>query len=185
MVVVGLVLALSGVWSARVALVAAGAGAAWLVADAFGAAAGAGLLWALIGGAMAFGLAFVAARLLFFVVGLVVGAVVGARVFATLDTGDSSVLLAVIFVPAMALLGGVAVERWRRRMVAWATAIAGTGLALSGLGQIAPRTLGFLGDPLSVGEQVFATLVWVASAVGARVAQRRLAGGRSDSDTAG
>ena len=174
MVIVGLALALAGVWSARVALVAAGAGATWLVADAFGAGAAAGLLWALLGGGLALGLALLAARILFFVVGLVVGAVVGARVFATLDTGESSILLAVFFVPAMALLGGVAVERWRQRMVAWASAIAGAGLVLSGLAQLAPRALGFLGDPLTTGEQLLATSVWVGSAVAARVAQKRL-----------
>jgi hypothetical protein len=184
MVIVGLVLALAGIWSARVALVAAGAGATWLVADAFGAGAAAGLLWALLGGGLALGLALVAARILFFVVGLVIGAVVGARLFATLDTGDASILLAAFFVPSMALLGGVAIERWRQRMVAWATAIAGAGLVLSGLAQIAPRALGFLGDPLSTGEQLFTTLVWIGSAVAARLAQKGLERGDRTAATA-
>ena len=109
LVLVGVVQAVGGIWSIRLVLVCAGAGAAWLVADAFGASAGTAALVAAASGLLALLVGVLAARVLFFVVGLVVGAVVGARLFAVLDTGDASVLLAVVFVPAVAVVGGV---RW-------------------------------------------------------------------------
>jgi hypothetical protein len=179
MVVVGAVLAVAGIWSVRVGLAAAGGGAAWLLADAFGAATATGLLIAAAGAVLAFVVGLIASRVLFFVMGLVVGCVAGARLFAILDTGESSVLLAVVFVPAVAVVGGVLVERWRERFIGWATAIAGTGLLLSGLGRLAPDSLGFLADPEEGVQQVVASLTWVALAVAARAAQRRWAARRT------
>jgi hypothetical protein len=164
---------LAGIWSVRLALVTAGAGAAWLVADAFGAAVGTGLLIAVAGGVLALLTGLLASRILFFAVGAVVGAVVGARLFAILDTGDASVLLAVLFVPAVALAGGVVVEKWRERFVGWATAIGGAGLVLTGLGRWAPDQLGFLREPQDPGEQVLAVVAWVALALVGRLVQRR------------
>jgi hypothetical protein len=173
MVVVGLLLGLAGIWSVRLALVTAGAGAAWLLADAFGAGVGTGLLIAAGGGVIALLTGVLASRVLFFAVGAVVGAVVGARLFAILDTGDASALLAVVFVPAVALVGGVVVEKWRERFIGWATAIGGAGLVLTGLGRLAPDTLGSLRDPQDTGGQLLAVLAWIALAVVGRVAQRR------------
>jgi hypothetical protein len=179
MVLVGLVLALVGLWSVRLILVAAGAGAAWLLADAFGAGAGTALLIAAGGGILAFVMGLLAARILFFVVGVIVGAVVGARLFAILDTGDASILLAVVFVPAMAVVGGVVVEKWRERFIGWATAIAGSALVLAGLGRMGPDSLEVVGDPQGYGEQTFVLVAWVALAVLGRMVQRRTAGARS------
>jgi hypothetical protein len=173
MVVVGLLLALAGIWSVRLALVTAGAGAAWLVADAFGAGVGTGLLVAAAGGVVAFVTGLLAARILFFAVGAVVGAVVGARLFAILDTGDASVVLAVVFIPAVAAVGGVVVEKWRERFIGLATAIGGAGLVLTGLGRWAPDTLGFLRDPQTSAEQLLALVAWAVLAVAGRLVQRR------------
>ena len=153
MVLVGLVLAVAGIWSIRLVLVSAGAGAAWLLADAFGAGTDTGLLIAAAGGLLAFLTGLLAARVLFFVVGLVVGTVVGARLFAILDTGDASVLLAVVFVPAVAVVGGVVMGRWRERLIGWATAIGGSALVLAGLGRMNADMSGFLADPQGYGEQ--------------------------------
>src|SRR4051812_31989114 len=138
MLIVGLVLALAGIWSVRVALTAAGAGTAWLLADALGSGAVTGLLAAGAGAVLALVVGLLAARVMFFVVGAVVGAVAGARLYAILDTGESSALLAVVFVPAVALVGGVVAERWRERFIGWATAIGGSALVLTGLGLMAP-----------------------------------------------
>jgi hypothetical protein len=173
MVLVGLVLATAGIWSIRLVLVSAGAGAAWLLADAFGAGAPTALLVAAAGGVLAFLAGLVAARVVFFVVGLVVGAVVGARLFAILDTGEASVVLAAVFVPAVAVVGGVTVERWRERMIGWATAIGGSALVLSGVGRM-DADVRLLSDPQGYGEQGIAVGAWVVLAVLGRLVQRRL-----------
>ncbi len=176
LVVVGVLLAVGGIWSIRLVLVCAGAGAAWLVADAFGASAATSALVAAASGLLALLVGVLAARVLFFVVGLVVGAVVGARLFTILDTGDASVLLAVVFVPAVAVVGGVALERWRERLVGWVTAIGGSALVLAGLGRV-DSDVRVVSDPVDYGEQAISVAAWVALAVLARVVQKRV--GRS------
>ena len=178
LVVVGVVLAVGGIWSARLVLVCAGAGAAWLVADAFGASPRTSTLIAAASGLLALLVGVLASRVLFFVVGLVVGAVVGARLFTILDTGDASILLAVVFVPAVAVVGGVALERWRDRLIGWATAIGGSALVLAGLGRV-DADVRVVGDPGDYGEQAISVVAWVVLAVLARVVQRRMAGSRS------
>lgn len=177
LVVVGVLLAVGGIWSIRLVLVSAGAGAAWLVADAFGASAGTSALIAAASGLLALLVGVLAARVLFFVVGLVVGAVVGARLFTILDTGEASVLLAVVFVPAVAVVGGVALERWRERLVGWVTAIGGSALVLAGLGRV-DSDVRVVSDPADYGEQAISVAAWVALAVLARVVQRRVGGSR-------
>jgi hypothetical protein len=177
LVVVGVLLAVGGIWSIRLVLVCAGAGAAWLVADAFGAALGTSAMIAAASGLLALLVGVLAARVLFFVVGLVVGAVVGARLFTILDTGDASVLLAVVFVPAVAVVGGVALERWRERLVGWVTAIGGSALVLAGLGRV-DSGVRVIADPQDTGDQAIAVAAWVALAVLARVVQRRVGGSR-------
>jgi hypothetical protein len=177
LVLVGVLLAVGGIWSIRLVLVCAGAGAAWLVADAFGASAGTSALIAAASGLLALIVGVLAARVLFFVVGLVVGAVVGARLFTILDTGDASVLLAVVFVPAVAVVGGVALERWRERLVGWVTAIGGAALVLAGLGRV-DSDVRVVSDPGDYGEQAISVAAWVALAVLARVVQRRVGGSR-------
>jgi hypothetical protein len=177
LVLVGVLLAVGGIWSIRLVLVCAGAGAAWLVADAFGASAGTSALIAAASGLLALIVGVLAARVLFFVVGLVVGAVVGARLFTLLDTGDASVLLAVVFVPAVAVVGGVALERWRERLVGWVTAIGGSALVLAGLGRV-DSDVRVVSDPGDYGEQAISVAAWVALAVLARVVQRRVGGSR-------
>jgi hypothetical protein len=132
-------------------------------------AAASGLLALLVG--------VLASRVLFFVVGLVVGAVVGARLFTILDTGDASILLAVVFVPAVAVVGGVVLERWRDRFIGWATAIGGSALVLAGLGRTDSGARVF-GDPGDYGEQAISVVAWVLLAVLARVVQRRLSRSR-------
>lgn len=180
LVLVGVLLAVGGIWSIRLVLVCAGAGAAWLVAEAFGASAGTSALIATASGLLALLVGVLAARVLFFVVGLVVGAVVGARLFTILDTGDASVLLAVVFVPAVAVVGGVALERWRERLVGWVTAIGGSALVLAGLGRV-DSDVRFVSDPGDYGEQAISVAAWVLLAVLARVVQRRVGGSRGRS----
>ncbi|MCY4728180.1 hypothetical protein NYO98_18015 [Nocardioides sp. STR2] len=182
LVLVGVLLAVGGIWSIRLVLVCAGAGAAWLVADAFGAGLGTAALIAGASGLLALLVGVLAARVLFFVVGLVVGAVVGARLFTILDTGDASVLLAVVFVPAVAVVGGVALERWRERLVGWVTAIGGSALVLAGLGRV-DSDVRVVSDPAGYGEQAISVAAWVGLAVLARIVQKRLGGSRRGSSS--
>ena len=57
-------------------------------------------------------------------------------------------------------------DRYRKRVLLWATAIGGAGLVLSSLGLIWPQDLGFLRDPQAGVEQVTSTLLWVALSAG-------------------
>ena len=103
--------------------------------------------------------------------GALVGAVIGARLFAIVDRTDSNVLLALIFVPAVAICAGVAAQRWRAGFLGWVTAIGGSALVLSGLGRLFPHTVGFLADPQTTASQLFSTALWVVLAVAARQAR--------------
>ncbi len=176
-VAIGLVLALLGTRSVRLLFFASGFGLGWLLAAAFSASAPLSLLVGLGCGVSAFVLGLVAARVAFFAMGAVVGAAVGARLFAIVDRSDSNVLLAVVFVPAVAICGGVAVQHWRAGFLGWVTAIGGCALVLSGLGRLFPHSLGFLADPQTTAAQMFSTGVWVVLSVAARAAQRGRAGG--------
>ena len=175
MIAVGLLLGLAGVWSLRLALVAAGFGATWLIADAFGAGTGTSLLIALAGGALSLVVALLAASILFHVVGAIMGAVVGARLFVLLDTGEASTLLAVVFVPAVAGIFALLAGRMRQRFLGWATAIGGAGLVLSGIGSLLPDTVGYLADSDEPWKQVLSAAAWVAASVAARLFQIRRA----------
>jgi hypothetical protein len=177
LVVVGLVLAFAGARSLRWAFFAAGLGAGWLVAAAFGASVGSALLWGLVGAVVALVLAVVAARIAFLVVGALVGAVVGSRLLQIVESGTASIALAALFIPAAAVVGAVVAARWRQRVLGWATAVAGSALILAGLALLAPSSLGWLRHPTTAAGTVLAFVIWVALAVGARIAQKRLAGG--------
>lgn len=173
MIVVGLVLGLAGMWSVRLALVVAGFGATWLVADAFGAGTGTSLLVALAGGVLALVVAFLASGVLFLAVGAIVGAVVGARLFVLLDTGEASALLAVVFVPAVAGISAVLAGKLRQRFLGWATAIAGAALVLTGIGTLLPDAAGYLADSDEPWKQVASAAIWAATSVAARLFQIR------------
>lgn len=176
MILVGTVLALSGVWSIRVAVVAAAMGSSWLLADAFGASTATGILVAAAGGVLGLLIAVLSARILFFAMGALVGAVVGARLFVLLDRGDASVVLAVIFVPAVAGCGAALAGRWRQRFLGWGTAVGGAALVLSGFGRVAPDAFGFLTDSEKPALQTLSVVIWVLLAVAARWGQHRLQG---------
>jgi hypothetical protein len=178
LVLLGLVVGGAGIWSMRLLVAAAGAGAGYLVADAFSASTGTSLLVAAAGGVVSLGFAILASQLLFLVAGTIVGAVLGAKALLVIDRGDAGTVLALVFVLVSAVCGAFALAQLRTRVVGWATAAAGAALVLSGLGLMAPRTLGLLHDPETAGRQVVSVAAWVALAVGLRLAQRRLGPGR-------
>jgi hypothetical protein len=70
-------------------------------------------------------------------------------------------------------VGGVVLGRWRERLVGWATAIAGAGLVLAGVGRVDPGVR-VLSEPNDAGEQGVAVVAWVVLAIVARLVQRRI-----------
>ena len=172
--VVGVVLCFLGVGSVHLAILASAFGLGWLLGDLFGAtdvtsliiAAGTALIaWALVT------LVFKAAR---FVVGLITGALIGARLYAIFSAGGRSAVLAVVVVLATAIVFGFLADRYKGRVLLWATAIGGAGLVLSSLGRIWPDALGFLHHPQAGVEQVTSTVLWAVLAGAGWFTQRRL-----------
>jgi hypothetical protein len=176
LIVAGIVLGIAGVRSLRWAFFAAGFGAGWLVSAVFGVSTGSALLWAIGGALVALVLAVVAARVAFLIVGALIGALVGSRLLQIVEGGDASIALAVLFIPAAAVVGAVIAARWRQGVLGWATAIGGSALVLAGLAVLAPTTLGWLRNPTTAAGSVLAFAIWIALAVGARIAQKRLSG---------
>ncbi|NYF98314.1 DUF4203 domain-containing protein [Janibacter cremeus] len=176
MVIVGLVLGAAGAWSIRTVLVAGGFGAGWLLASVFGANFLTALIIALSTALLAWIVLRVAATLVFFVVGALVGAIVGGRLYRILEGGEGNILLAVVFVPAVALAAGWLAEKARERFVAWGTAIGGAALVLSGLGVLVAG-LAWLRDPTEQWQAVLGGVTWVALAVGFRLIQKAIGTG--------
>ncbi len=171
MVVIGLVLGLAGGWSIRTVLTLLGFGAGWLLANVFNASLLVTLVIALVTAFFAWLMVRLAATLVFFVVGLLVGAVVGARVFRLLEGGDGNLLLAVVFIPAVAITGGWLAEKSRDKFVAWGTSIGGAALVLAGLGVLVSG-LSWLRDPSETWQAVVGVAAWVALSVAFRFSQR-------------
>jgi hypothetical protein len=112
-------------------------------------------------------------RAALFFVGAIAGGVVGAKLFGLLQHGEGSIVLAVLFVLAVAFISGLATHRFHSVVLAAACALGGAGLALSGLARAFPGTLGLLRVPGSAAEAVVSAAVWLALAVGGWTVQRR------------
>jgi hypothetical protein len=177
--VVGLLLCFAGRLSIHLALLASGFALGWLLAESLGASPGVAAIVALCAAVVTWVLATVVFRAALFVVGAVAGAVIGARLFELLQGDDGNVLLAVLFAGAVAVLTGLATQRFSEAAVIWACAFGGAGLALSGVARIWPDTLGFLREPGTPTEAVVGAAAWlVLGGLGWSV-QRRLPAGRS------
>lgn len=174
LILIGLLLCLTGAWSVRLAVLAAGFGASWLVADTFDSSTSTALLVSAAGALIVFLLSLVMSKLMFFFVGGVVGAVVGAKLFVVLDGGDASVLLAVVFIPAVAFLFAFLAQRWSRTFLAWATAFGGAAIALTGLGRLAPDQFDALLTPDSTTDRVVFCVAWLVLGFAGRAVQLRL-----------
>jgi len=106
LLLVGVLLCFAGALSVRLAVLTAGFGLSWLLADAFGAGFGTGLIIGLVGAGVALVLTLVLSHVVMFATGAIVGAVIGAKLFVVLDDSNPSWLLAVGFVPAVAVICG-------------------------------------------------------------------------------
>jgi hypothetical protein len=171
MVLIGLVLGLSGGWSIRTVLTLLGFGAGWLLANVFNASFLVTLVIALVVAFFAWLMVRLAATIVFFAVGALVGAVVGARLFRLLEGGDGNLLLAVVFIPAIAIAGGWVAEKSRDKFVAWGTSIGGAALVLAGVGVLF-TSLAWLRDPGEPWQAVVGMATWVALSVAFRFSQK-------------
>lgn len=170
---VGAVLCFYGARSLHVAVLTSGFALGWLLADAFNATALTSLVFGLFAGIAAWVLTRLVFGIAMFVVGALAGAVVGAKLFALLQQGEGSYVLAVLFVAASAFIGGVVTRRFHTTMIAAICALGGAGLMLSGLAQALPQVFGALRAPQTAGGALVAAIVWIALAVAGWVVQRR------------
>ena len=171
---VGVVLCFLGVGSLQLALLASGFGVGWLLADLFSASTGVALVVAAGSAATCWLVVTVVFRAARFVVGVITGSVIGAKLYAIFSGDTRSVVLAVVVVVAVAVGCGFLADRFRGRVLLWATAIGGAGLMLSSLGVLWPRGLGFLRVPEPGWAQVTSTLLWTGLTVAGWFTQRRL-----------
>ncbi|MFL6079977.1 MAG: hypothetical protein ACJ714_08620 [Ornithinibacter sp.] len=171
MIVVGLVLGLAGGWSIRTVLTLLGFGAGWLLANVFDASLLVTLVVAIVGAAFAWLVVRLAASIVFFVVGALVGLLVGARVFRLLEGGDGNLLLALVFIPAMGIVGGWVAEKTKDRFVAWGTSIAGAALVLGGIGTLVSG-LAWLRHPVETWQAALGTAAWVVLSIVFRLSQK-------------
>jgi Domain of unknown function (DUF4203) len=172
-ILLGLFLCFLGAASIRFAILVAGFGGAWLVADALGASTGTTFLVAAAGALGALVLSIVLARFALFAAGFVLGGAVGAKLFEVIDRGDSSWLLVLVFVPSMALIGGFLAERWKKPFLVWATAFAGAALVLTGIGRIDTGATSELRHPDEALGGIVLGVLWVGLALVGRTFQAR------------
>jgi hypothetical protein len=174
LLVVGALLCFAGALSVRFAVLIAGFGLSWLLADVFGAGFGTGLLIGLVGAVVALVLTVVLSHVVMFATGAIVGAVIGAKLFVVLDDSNPSWLLAVVFTAAVAVVCGFLASRYQRGFLRWATAFAGAGLMLSGIGLSSGLHLPALHHPTSTSGSLVLVVAWIALGLAGRTVQQRL-----------
>jgi hypothetical protein len=180
LVVVGLLLCFVGLRSIHLAVLASGFALGWLVAEGLGGSLGVAAIVALCAAVVSWVLATVVFRAALFVVGGVAGGVIGAKLFGLLEGDNGNVVLALVFVVAIAVLTGLAAQRFRQTAAIGACAFGGAGLALSGVARIWPDTLGFLRTPDTTAEAVISAAVWLVLGAFGWSVQRRLVRQHSD-----
>jgi hypothetical protein len=159
---VGLLLCFAGLASVHLAVLASGFALGWLVAESLGGSVAVTAIVAGCAAVVAWILATVVFRAGLLVVGGVAGGVIGAKLYGLLEGDDGNAVLAVLFVLAVALLTGLAAQRFHETALIWACAFGGAGLVLSGLARAWPGTLGFLRAPGTTAEAVVDAAAWIA-----------------------
>ena len=171
---VGLLLCFAGVASLHLAVLASGFALGWLVAESLGGSVAVTAIVAGCAAVVAWILATLVFRAALLVVGGVAGGVIGAKLYGLLEGGDGNAVLATVFVLAVAVLTGLAVQRFHQTALIGACAFGGAGLALSGLARLWPGTLGFLRNPDTTAEAVIDAAAWLVLGVAGWSVQRRL-----------
>ena len=174
LVLIGALLCFAGVASVQLGVLAAGFGLGWFVAQLFDAGTGTALLVAAGAALLCWLVTTVVFRASTFVLGVVVGGLIGSRLYALLSGDDTSVLLALVFVPCVAIVGGLLATRYRERALLWATALAGSSMLLNGLASLEGDDFDALQQPEGAGQVSVAASVWLAVALLGWWTQRRL-----------
>ena len=181
-VVLGLVLCLAGAASVHLCVILAGFSLGWILCDAFDASTTTTLIVALACALVSWILVTLVFRTALFFVGAILGGILGAKLYTILEKGSGSVVVAVVFVAALAFLSGWLANRWRVRALIWLTAFGGAALALHGLGTAYPDSLGALSTPDSASESIIGSTAWFALSIVGWLCQRRVSADALDRD---
>jgi hypothetical protein len=177
LIVLGVVLCFLGTLSLRVAVLVAGFGLGWLLAGAFGAGTSTQLLVAAVTAGAGLVASVLLSKSVLFIGGAFVGAVIGARVFVLVNAGSQDGhgdwVLAVVFVPAVALVCGFLANRVGKRFLAWGTAAAGAALICSGIGRIGHWSTDAIWRPDSTVSAVIVAVLWLGLTVAGHRVQTR------------
>lgn len=174
---VGALLCFWGIRSLHLAVLAAGFGLGWLIADLFDASLTTLLLFGLIGAVVSWVVTSLIFRFSTYFVGGLTGAMAGAKIADVLQSGDNNWAMSAIVIVAVAVAAAFLADRYRARALLWLTSIGGASIMLSGLGAM-NGALDFLRHPQAGWEQVTSTLAWIALAAAGWVVQRRLFPGK-------
>ncbi|AQA21641.1 putative membrane protein [Rhodococcus sp. MTM3W5.2] len=170
---VGVVLCFWGIGSLHVAVLAAGFGLGWLIADLFNASLTTLILFALIGAVASWVVTTLIFKFSAYFIGGLTGAMAGAKIADVLQPGDNNWALSGIVILAVAVASAFLADKYRARALLWLTSIGGASMILAGLGRTSD-TLAFLHEPEAGWEQVTSTLLWIALAAAGWIVQRRL-----------
>ncbi|MFD4180121.1 DUF4203 domain-containing protein [Rhodococcus sp. NPDC058514] len=170
---VGVVLCFWGIGSLHVAVLAAGFGLGWLIADLFHASLATLFLFALIGAVASWVVTTLIFKFSAYFIGGLTGAMAGAKLADVLQPGDRNWALSAIVIVAVAVASAFLADKYRARALLWLTSIGGASMILSGLGRTSD-TLAFLHEPTAGWEQVTSTLLWIALSAAGWIVQRRL-----------
>lgn len=170
---VGIVLCFWGIGSLHVAVLAAGFGLGWLIADLFSASLATLFLFALIGAVASWVVTTLVFKFSAYFIGGLTGAMAGAKIADVLQPGENNWALSGIVIVAVAVAAAFLADKYRARALLWLTSIGGASMILSGLGRTT-SSLDFLAHPSQGWEQVTSTVLWIALAAAGWLVQRRL-----------
>ncbi|WP_226435598.1 DUF4203 domain-containing protein [Rhodococcus yananensis] len=170
---VGALLCFYGIRSLHLAVLAAGFGLGWLIADLFNASASVLLLFALVGAVTAWVVTTLIFKFSAYFIGGLTGAMAGARAADILQAGDNDWAVSAIIIVAVAVAAAFIADKYRARALLWLTSIGGASMILNGLGRTADP-LGFLHDPNPGWQQIVSTAAWIALGTAGWLIQRRL-----------
>ncbi|TJZ78004.1 DUF4203 domain-containing protein [Rhodococcus oryzae] len=170
---VGVVLCFWGIGSLHVAVLAAGFGLGWLIADLFNASLTTLILFALIGAVASWVVTTLIFKFSAYFIGGLTGAMAGAKIADVLQPGDNNWALSGIVILAVAVASAFLADKYRARALLWLTSIGGASMILAGLGRTSD-TLAFLHEPEAGWEQITSTLLWIALSAAGWIVQRRL-----------
>lgn len=170
---VGIVLCFWGIGSLHVAVLAAGFGLGWLIADLFNASLATLFLFALIGAVASWVVTTLVFKFSAYFIGALTGAMAGAKIADVLQPGENNWALSGIVILAVAVAAAFLADKFRARALLWLTSIGGASMILSGLGRTT-SSLAFLEHPSQGWEQVTSTVLWIAIAAAGWLVQRRL-----------